>query len=81
MRRATRTAALAQQAQPLTDVDLRQIIQCIDDGEPIDPDDTKKLAQMVRDRMAQQAQRTDDYACRHNVKARECKICSPENKF
>jgi len=56
MRRATRTAALAQQAQPLTDVDLRQIIQCIDDGEPIDPDDTKKLAQMVRDRMAQQAQ-------------------------
>jgi hypothetical protein len=27
-------AALAQQAQPLTDVDLRQIIQCIDDGEP-----------------------------------------------
>jgi len=56
MRRATRTAALAQQAQPLTDVDLRQIIQCIDDGEPIDPDDTKKLAQMVRDRMARQAQ-------------------------
>ena len=49
-------AALAQQAQPLTDVDLRQIIQCIDDGEPIDPDDTKKLAQMVRDRMARQAQ-------------------------
>ena len=46
-----------QQAQPLTDVDLRQIIQCIDDGEPIDSDDTRKLAQMLRDRMAQQAQR------------------------
>jgi len=80
-------AALAQHAQPLTDEmiehqarvypgDLQGII-----GRQNAEFDFAAGAKWARDRMAQQAQRTDDYACRHNVKARECKICSPENKF
>ena len=32
----------------LSEIDLRQIIQCVEDGEPIDPDDTKKMARMLQ---------------------------------
>jgi hypothetical protein len=39
-------------------------------------DEVLRLRALVATAESHVCARTDDYACRHNVKARECKICS-----